>query len=113
MATTSVARRGVAVACAHAAAPTNGTRSATETARVTRDRASGFIIPQSCSPARRKASREPPPLDYCTAIAAFPPRSTYFWIFPVAVFGSSDTTVIPFGALKPASRSRANWRSSS
>ncbi len=35
-------------------------------------------------------------------------RSTYFWILPVAVFGSSAVKVTPRGALKWASRSRAN-----
>jgi hypothetical protein len=29
------------------------------------------------------------PTGYCRATAAAPFRSTYFWIFPVAVFGSS------------------------
>jgi hypothetical protein len=36
---------------------------------------------------------------------AAPPRSTNFWILPVAVLGSSATKVIPRGALKCASRS--------
>jgi hypothetical protein len=28
---------------------------------------------------------------YWRAMAALPPRKTYFWILPVAVFGSSST----------------------
>ncbi len=44
---------------------------------------------------------------------AAPPRSTNFWILPVAVLGSSPTKVIPRGALKCASRSRTNAISSS
>ena len=50
---------------------------------------------------------------YWAAIAARPPRSTYFWILPVAVFGSSATNVKARGTLKCASCSRANARSSS
>ena len=46
-------------------------------------------------------------------MAARPPRSTNFWILPVAVFGSSATNVKLCGHLKCASRSRANARSSS
>ena len=38
--------------------------------------------------------------DYCAAIAALPPRSTYFWILPVAVLGNSVTNVIDLGTLK-------------
>ena len=38
---------------------------------------------------------------YCFEIAG-PPRRTYFWTLPVAVFGSSGKNVIPFGALKCA-----------
>lgn len=30
---------------------------------------------------------------YCRVMAALPPRSTYFWILPVAVLGSSATIV--------------------
>ena len=50
--------------------------------------------------------------DYCRAIAGTRPRKTNFWIFPVAVFGSSSTNVTDCGTLKWASRSRANSRSS-
>src|SRR5207249_10990789 len=39
--------------------------------------------------------------------AADPARSRYRWTFPVAVFGSSSTTVIQRGALNGASRARA------
>jgi len=41
------------------------------------------------------------------AIAARRPRSTYFWILPVAVLGSSSTKLTPLGALKWARLSRA------
>ena len=44
---------------------------------------------------------------YWRARLAAPLRSTYFWILPVAVLGSSVTNVTPCGALKCASRSRA------
>lgn len=37
---------------------------------------------------------------YCLAMAALPPRSTYFWIFPVAVLGNSSMGVNDFGTLK-------------
>ena len=45
---------------------------------------------------------------YCAAIADCAPRSTNFWIFPVAVFGSSVTKVNVCGHLKCARRSRVN-----
>jgi hypothetical protein len=38
---------------------------------------------------------------YCFEIAGLP-RRTYFWTFPVAVFGSSDTNWIRWGHLKCA-----------
>ena len=50
---------------------------------------------------------------YCLAIAVLPPRKTYFWILPVAVFGSSSTKVTPGGALKCARCAPANSRRSS
>jgi len=50
---------------------------------------------------------------YWVEIAVRPPRSTNFCIFPVAVFGSSVTNFTVCGALKCASRSRVNARSSS
>jgi len=37
---------------------------------------------------------------YWAATLGAPFRRTYFWIFPVAVFGSSLTKVTPLGALK-------------
>src|SRR5256885_9242105 len=49
---------------------------------------------------------------YCRTTAAAPFLKTYFWIFPVAVFGSSCTNVTPCGALKWASRSRGKAISS-
>ena len=44
---------------------------------------------------------------YCTEIALWPRRSTYFWIFPVAVLGNADTNSILLGTLKWAMCSRA------
>ena len=44
---------------------------------------------------------------YCGTMAGAPFRNTYFWIFPVAVLGSSGTNCTPCGALKCARRSRA------
>ena len=52
-------------------------------------------------------------IGYCRAIAALPPRNTYFCTLPVAVFGSSFRKVNPCGALKCARCVRANSRSSS
>ena len=49
---------------------------------------------------------------YCLTTAAAPFLKTYFWILPVAVFGSSDTNVTPCGALKWASLSRVKAMSS-
>src|SRR6185369_6294512 len=46
------------------------------------------------------------------AIAVRPPRRTYFWILPVAVFGSASTNVNAVGTLKCASVPRANSRRS-
>ena len=40
--------------------------------------------------------------DHWAARLGAPFRRTYFWIFPVAVFGSSLTKVTPLGALKCA-----------
>jgi hypothetical protein len=51
-------------------------------------------------------------LNYCRTTAAAPFRSTYFWILPVAVFGSSLTNVTLWGALKWARRSRQSAISS-
>jgi hypothetical protein len=42
---------------------------------------------------------------YCRAIAVAPPRSTNFWILPVAVFGNASTGCQTFGALKWRTRS--------
>src|SRR5579864_404185 len=50
--------------------------------------------------------------DYWRTIAAAPFLSTYFWILPVAVLGSSPTNVTPCGALKWARRSRVKAISS-
>ena len=49
-----------------------------------------------------------PPEDgfYCGPIAVRFPRSTYFWILPVAVFGSSVTNVTDFGVWECAMWSR-------
>src|SRR5947199_7324465 len=48
-------------------------------------------------------ARQPPGVrshGYWRARLAAPLRSTYFWILPVAVLGSSVTNVTPCGALK-------------
>ena len=45
------------------------------------------------------------PPDDCVAIAARPPRKTYFWTLPVAVLCNSSTKVIHWGVLKCARRS--------
>src|SRR5205807_10656637 len=46
--------------------------------------------------------RLPAHKSYCGAIAVDRPRKMYFWIFPVAVLGSSLTKVTLCGALKRA-----------
>ena len=47
------------------------------------------------APVQRRTTR-----DHWAARLGAPLRRTYFWIFPVAVFGSSLTKVTPLGALK-------------
>src|ERR1041385_8044539 len=47
---------------------------------------------------------------HCGVIAARPFRSTYFWVLPVAVLGSSPTRVTSRGTLKCAIRSRTKAR---
>jgi hypothetical protein len=46
---------------------------------------------------------------HCGLTAERPLRKTYFWIFPVAVLGSSVTNVNRWGTLKWARRERANF----
>src|SRR5438552_7989969 len=56
--------------------------------------------------------RLPARKNYCGAIAVDRPLKIYFWIFPVAILGSSLTKVTLCGALKWAMFARANSRSS-
>src|SRR5713101_2171657 len=50
---------------------------------------------RAASQASLRAQTEQP-RRYCLTTAAAPFLSTYFWILPVAVFGSSDTNVTPW-----------------
>ncbi len=50
---------------------------------------------------------------YWRTMAGVRPRKMNFWIFPVAVFGSSSTKLNHWGTLKCANRDRAKSRSSS
>ena len=84
---------------------------ATNALAVTLGRKAVAFMRESC-PLSADDKRQQHLANYCFEIALRPWRRTYFWIFPVAVFGSSVTNVKPCGTLKWAMFDRAKSRNS-